>query len=64
MVLLAICQKVINMVTGGVIRRFLCVHIFKKSGKYINVERKAWFSSGVDIELGDYSNLGANIEIL
>lgn len=48
---------------GGVIRRFLCVRIFKKTGKCINVERKAWFASGVDIELGDYSNLGINCHV-
>lgn len=48
---------------GGVIRRFLCKHIFKYSGKCINVERMAWFASGVDIELGDYSNLGINCHV-
>ena len=48
---------------GGAIRRFLCVRIFKKCGKCINVERRAWFASGVDIELGDYSNLGINCHV-
>ena len=35
---------------GGGIRRFLCKRIFKYSGKCINVERMAWFASGVDID--------------
>lgn len=48
---------------GQTIRRFLCVRIFKKSGKCINVERKANFGSGLDIEIGDYSDLGINCHV-
>ena len=28
---------------GGVIRYALCKHIFKKCGKHVNIERKAFF---------------------
>ena len=48
---------------GGAIRRFLCVRIFKKAGKNINVERRAFFASGVDIEIGDNSGIGINAHI-
>ena len=39
---------------GGVIRYFLCKRIFRKCGKHVNIERKANFASGVDIEIGDF----------
>lgn len=48
---------------GGGMRRFLCNHIFKKCGKKINVERRAFFGKGVDIEIGDYSGIGINANI-
>ena len=48
---------------GGGIRFFLCKHIFKKCGKHVNIERKAHFASGVDIEIGDYSGIGINAHI-
>lgn len=48
---------------GGVARRFLCKHIFKKCGKKINVERGAFFGKGVEIEIGDYSGIGQNANI-
>lgn len=38
-------------------------HIFKKCGKCVNIERKAWFASGFDIEIGDYSGIGINAHI-
>jgi len=44
-------------------RYFLCKKIFKKCGKNVNVERKAWFASGVDVEIGDYSGIGINCHI-
>lgn len=44
--------------------RFYCVkHIFKKCGKHVNIERKAHFASGVDVEIGNYSGIGANAQI-
>lgn len=48
---------------GGVIRYALCKHIFRKCGKHVNIERKAWFASGLDIEIGDYSGIGINAHI-
>lgn len=48
---------------GGVIRRFLCKQLFKKMGKNVNIERGAWFASGLDIEIGDNSGIGINAHI-
>ena len=48
---------------GGGIRYCLCKHIFKKCGKHVNIERKAFFASGIDIEIGDYSGIGINAHI-
>lgn len=55
-----------SAIGGGISRRFrafLCKHIFKHCGRYVNVERKACFGSGLDIELGDESGLGINCKI-
>lgn len=55
-----------NVILGGVsrkIRYFLCRHIFKYCGKNVNIERKANFGCGLDIELGDESALGINCTI-
>lgn len=48
---------------GGIVRYALCKHIFKKCGKHVNIEKKAHFSSGIDIEIGDYSGIGINAHI-
>lgn len=48
---------------GCYVRRFLCKRIFKKCGKQVNVEKGAWFGSGYQIELGDYSGIGINAHI-
>ena len=48
---------------GGILRRYLCIHIFKKIGKNVNIERMAWFASGLDIEIGDNSGIGINAHI-
>lgn len=45
---------------GGLFRRGLCKHIFKKCGRCFNVERGACFGSGVNIEIGDYFGIGLN----
>ena len=42
------------------IRYNICKHIFKSCGIGVNIERKATFGSGLDIEIGDYSDLGIN----
>lgn len=44
-------------------RLFLCRRIFKYCGKNVNIERKANFGSGLDIEIGDNSGLGINCTI-
>ena len=48
---------------GMYVRRFLCKRIFKSCGKQVNVERGAWFGSGRNVELGDYSGIGINAHI-
>lgn len=42
------------------LRVFLVKRIFKKCGKIITVNRKAYFGNGSDVEVGDYSGIGAN----
>lgn len=41
------------------IRIALVKHIFKKCGKISTINRLAYFGSGRDIEMGDYSGIGA-----
>lgn len=48
---------------GGAIRRFLCKKIFLQCGDHVNIERKAWFGSGANVEIGDYSGIGINAHI-
>lgn len=48
---------------GRIVRYILCKQIFKKCGKHVNIERKAHFSSGIDIEIGNYSGIGINAQI-
>lgn len=43
---------------GGGIRRWLCKFIFKKMGNNVNIEKRANFGSGRNIEIGDNSGLG------
>lgn len=45
------------------IRYQLVKRIFKVCGKNVNVERKAKFGSGRDIEIGDNSGIGVNANI-
>lgn len=40
------------------IRAMICRHIFKKCGVNVNIERRANFGSGIDVEIGDNSGLG------
>ena len=42
------------------LRFHCCKHIFKKIGKNVNIERKANFGSGRNIEIGDNSSIGIN----
>ncbi len=48
---------------GGVIRLCLCKRIFKKCGSHVNIERRAWFGSGANVEIGDYSGIGINCHV-
>lgn len=48
---------------GANVRRVLCRHIFKKCGKSIMVHRGANFGIGINIEIGDYSDIGVNAVI-
>lgn len=49
--------------SGKIIRRYCCKRIFKFCGKNVNVERMAFFGSGIGICLGDYSGLGINCNV-
>ena len=46
------------------IRYFCCKHIFKSIGKDVNIERRAWFGRGQEIEIGDRSGIGYHAHIL
>ncbi|MDL2323282.1 acyltransferase, partial [Bacteroidales bacterium OttesenSCG-928-A17] len=37
-----------------------CKHIFLFCGKNVNIERKAYFGSGLGLEIGDRSGIGVN----
>ncbi len=54
------------MPMGGLaqkIRYAICRHMLGKCGKNVNVERRAFFSSGQQITIGDRSGLGENCRI-
>lgn len=42
------------------LRISLVKHIFKKTGKISTINRKAYFGTGKEVEIGDYSSIGAN----
>ena len=51
---------------GGIsnkIRIFLCKRIFKKCGKIRTINRKVYFGSGRNVEMGDESGIGSNTQI-
>lgn len=45
---------------SNALRIFCCRRIFKYCGKVSNIDRKAYFGNGKNIEIGDYSSIGAN----
>lgn len=49
-----ISAKIGNIRQCGGIRYFLCKRIFRKYGKYVNIEKKSNPISGIDVEIGDY----------
>lgn len=52
------CWKISNAIRIGLVK-----HIFKKCGKITTINRLAYFGSGRDIEIGDYSGIGAKCVI-
>jgi maltose O-acetyltransferase len=48
------CQK---------LRYICCKRIFKSCGKGVNIERMAYFNTGLDVSIGDYSMLGINCHL-
>lgn len=52
-----------GLFSGKRLRRWCCKHIFKHCGKEVNVERGAFFGTGINVSLGDYSGLGINCHI-
>lgn len=44
-------------------RIFLCRRIFRKCGKISTINRHAYFGNGSDVEIGDYSGIGANCHL-
>lgn len=45
------------------IRYCLCKHIFKSIGTNVNIERRAFFGSGIGLEIGDNSGLGIRCNV-
>lgn len=45
------------------IRYFIVKNIFKKTGKNVNVETRAYFGTGFEIEIGNNSGLGKNCRV-
>jgi maltose O-acetyltransferase len=45
------------------IRYFCCKHIFASIGKYVNVERGAYFGTGFQLQIGNYSGLGKHCRV-
>lgn len=45
---------------AGRLRRLLCRGLFKQMGKNVNIETGAYFGTGHQIIIGDYSGLGVN----
>lgn len=44
--------------------RYLCVkNIFKACGTSVNIERNAYFGSGFEVEIGDFSGIGYQCEV-
>ena len=46
-----------------VLRYECCKHIFKKCGKNVNIERKVFFGSGIDLSIGDNSGIGIDCDV-
>jgi len=42
------------------LRYLCCKNIFKRCGKGVNIERNAYFGTGFDLEIGNFSGIGIN----
>lgn len=45
------------------VRYAICKNIFKKIGHNVNIERKAYFGKGTELEIGNNSGLGVNCRV-
>lgn len=54
--------KVIANLSNG-LRVFLVKHIFKKCGKIRTINRRVYFGTGKDVEIGDESGIGERVFI-
>jgi maltose O-acetyltransferase len=45
------------------IRFVICKRIFGRCGKDVTIDKKAYFGMGSQIEIGDYSGIGANSDV-
>lgn len=48
---------------ANALRVWCCRHIFKKCGNITTVDREAYFGNGRDIEMGDFSGIGAHCSL-
>ena len=48
---------------GNYLRGFCCKKIFKKMGKNVTIKSMAYFGDGLNIEIGDFSQLGINCKV-
>ncbi len=47
---------------SGAVRRTLCRLIFRSMGRHVNIEKGAYFGTGEQLSIGDYSGIGVNCE--
>lgn len=45
------------------IRRLCCKHVFKQTGKKVNIQPNVYFGNGATLVIGNYSGLGENCRI-
>lgn len=48
---------------ANALRVMCCRHIFRKCGRIVTVNRRAYFGDGKEIEIGDDSGIGANAHL-
>lgn len=46
------------------VRRLICRGIFRCAGRGINIEKGAYFGDGQEIEIGDYSGIGVDCQVV